>query len=435
MAKARPSPAVGPARVERLGHDGDGSAAVDGGTVFVRGALPGERVRLGPAWKDGSIRRALLEAIEEPSPDRVEPACPITATCGGCPLMIASESLELREKKALVERAFSNAGLEVAVEIVGPAPMLAYRTRARLAFRGKRLLGYRAFGTRELVDVDHCAVLAPALDAALVALRATLAPTLVDEGEIHLGLGAHGAVVSVRSDGPQGAATFTALAGLVERGALGGAAIVAGGATAVTTYGDALEQAHDVDGRALTVPLGGFRQAHEGASAELARTVLAWSGLDEPHPGEASPRRVLELYAGHGNFTLPLAARAASVVAVESAATSTAALAKNLATHGLRAKVVTADAADATAKEKRSSADVVVLDPPRAGARECIDALVLLRPPVLVYVSCDPRTLARDCAALVQRGYVLERVKAVNCFPRTASIEAVAKLVRTPSAR
>lgn len=436
--------------MERLGHDGDGCIPTERGTVFVRGALPGEEIEIGPLRREGSITRADLVRIVRRAPGRIDSLCPVAARCGGCPLMSASFELEREEKAALVARAFSAAGLAPEIDTIAPEPFLGYRVRARLAWkthRGKRSLGYRAGGSDDVVDVEHCVVLDPRLDAALGALRAGLGDVLVGAGEIHLGLGARGAVARVTSSAPQPQSMYAALLRLLERGALGGAALEVGGATVATRYGDAAEVAHDVDGRALVVPLGGFRQAHEAASAVLAHTVLEWSGLATTAPGTASAeaaaaarpgdaRRVLELFAGHGNFTLPLAARAGSVVAVEKNAPASAALAENLAAHGLAADVVTEDASTALVRRKRalSGVDVVVLDPPRVGARECLEPLAALRPSTIVYVSCDPRTLARDAAALAGLGYALERVRAVSCFPRTAHVEAVARFVRAPGA-
>lgn len=437
--------------VERLGHDGDGCITTERGPTFVRGALPRETVEIGAVRRDGSVWRAELVRVVSASPERIDALCPIAARCGGCPLITATPALELAEKAAQVSRAFGAAGLRPVIQSVAPEPIHGYRVRARLGFdarRGRRILGYRAALRGELVDVERCVVLEPRLDAALGALRATLAPTLSGSGEIHLGLGAWGAVASITSDDAQKASAFTTLAALVERGTLGGAAIAVGGTTVATRYGEPTEVAHDVDRRALEVPLGGFRQAHEAASAVLGSTVLEWLGLGAGHrttatgPSEsaagpshggttAAAPRVLELFAGHGNFTLPLAARAGSVVAVERNEEASRALARNLATHGLRADVITLDAAEALATRRRALAgvDLVVLDPPRAGARDCVAPIAALAPRMIVYVSCDPRTLARDAAAFALLGYDVDRVRAVNCFPRTAHVEVVALLV------
>jgi 23S rRNA (uracil1939-C5)-methyltransferase len=414
--------------VVRLGRDGDGVVEGPRGTVFVRGALPGDRIHLGKVRKDGSIVRADLAELVAPGPDRVASACGLALRCGGCPLMAASETLEAGFKRDLVAQALAAGGFEGEVELERPGPHLGYRQRARLAFVGTQrgaVIGHRAPGANAVIDTPSCAVLAPALDAALAWARVALA-SLAGSGELHLGSTARGPAIGITTEAAQPPAVYRALEDAVQQGTLGGAWIRAFGTKAVR-FGEASEVARDVDGRALSFPMGGFRQAHEAAPQRLGEAVLAL--------GAPEGKRVLELHAGHGSFSLALAARAAGLTAVELDAEASAALRGNLAAHGLSAEVKAEDAARHLARldgGTRRRLELVVLDPPRTGARELVPALSTLRAE-LVYVSCDPRTLGRDLGLLRESGWRVDGARAFDLFPRTAHVETVCRLRRAVS--
>lgn len=411
-------------KVVRLGADADGVIERDRGPLFVRGALPGDVVDVGKERRDGKIDRATLRAVREPGSDRVASACPIYARCGGCPLMAASASLQASFKLGSVRRALEQAGVTIEASLTPAEPTLAYRSRARLTFerRGALSLGYRATGAAQVVDVERCAVLAPVVQAGLEWARAELG-TLDGAGEIHVGM--RGApVIAVRTESAQPAEIYRALERGVGSGALAGASLSAGGASVAVTWGEPFEESVDVDGRVLRLPAGGFRQAHAQADALLGGAVLT---LAAPEGA-----RVLELHAGHGNFTLALASRAARVIAVEVAADAVAAARMNLSAHGLTARVdLRAAPAERVLAGPPSDIDVVVLDPPRTGARELVAPLVALGPTRIVYVSCAPSTLGRDLSMFRERGYVVDAALAFDLFPRTAHVETVVRLVRS----
>ena len=211
------------------------------------------------------------------------------------------------------------------------------------------------------------------------------------------------------------------LESLVREGVVRGAALLAGGAGAAI-FGEAFEETRDAEGRALRAPLGGFAQAH----AEHNRT-LANHAVERVAPEGA---HVLELFAGHGNFTLSIAQRAQALTAVELDADATRCLRENLETHQLRATVITSDSASATHALPRGSVDAVLLDPPREGARDAIAPLVALAPQRIVYVSCHPESLGRDASMLVAGGYRLASARAFDMFPQTAHVEVVARFER-----
>lgn len=425
MSSAR---SVLPGTVRDVVQSGEGVVETTQGIFFVRGVIQGEAVLLRPLDKPGRIRRANLVRVTEASAHRVEPACPHAARCGGCPLM----HLSLEEQRALKLRflrdALHKAGLlsDLTIERFDADKTTAYRRRARLAFRAGKagLLGFRRERTHEVIDIDHCLVLDPALDRALTVLRERVLSHLTGEGEVGLALGAHGkATLVLRSEPAQTRAVYAACEELVAQGELSGASITAGGATLPALIGEPTEQSEANDGQVLHGTVGGFSQAHGDINRRLTEHVLS---LAEP-----AGMRVLELYAGHGNFTVMLARDAESVTAVEQDAAALKAARKNLDARGLKAKLVEGDA---IRQIGTGPIDVVVLDPPRTGAPGVLSAVRARKPKRIVYVSCDPATLARDLAELSveDKGprYRIDRVAAFEMFPQTADLESVVRLVR-----
>lgn len=427
--------------VTHLGRFGDGVIEGAGAPVYVRGALPGEVVRIGRAAKDGKILRAPLLEVLSRSEVRVEPTCSVLARCGGCPLGHASRAWQADRKRGWLEEALRAQGIDVdavAIELVLPEPARGYRTRARLAWDARRSrghLGYREARDATVVVPERCEILVPALELARRTLDERVGPHLAGTGEVHLALssspdGTTEAVVArVSSSDPQPPALYAALDALVRSGSLAGASLLVGGAGVATTYGEPVERSRDVDGRALLADVGAFRQAHVAAAHELGTRVLRGARPEREH--------VLELYAGHGHFTLALAARAASMLAVELDPSAVRALRANAAAHGLGLDARAEDAAaslDTIEREvrakKRSRPSVVVLDPPRAGAAECVPGLAALGPSRLVYVSCDAATLARDAGRLAATGLTLREVAVVDLFPDTLHVELVARFER-----
>ncbi len=431
------------ATITHLGRMGDGAvSAPDRETIYVRGALPGENVRLGSATRDRKILRAPLLEVLTASPVRSEVRCRVADRCGGCPLAHLARAGQLRVKEGWLREALRAQGLEVdriEIETSSPEPGHAYRTRARLAWqskRGRATVGYRVAQGLEVVRPDRCEVLAPALEAARAALTSALEPHLAGAGEIRIALSApdprssadpaqlERVVASLESPEAQSPAFFQAIEGLVRDRVLAGARVRVGGTSIATSLGDPEERSRDLDGRLLVADAGAFRQAHLAATAELGARVLAWS--------RPEGQDVLELYAGHGHFSLSLAARARSLTTNELDPAAVRALAANAAAHSIPVEVRAEDAADTVARALRARPrpQVVVLDPPRVGAGPVITRVAELAPARVVYVSCDVATLARDAARLVAAGLPLRRVALVDLFPDTLHVELVALFER-----
>jgi len=385
--------------VRDVGAGGDGVVETPHGIVFVRGALPGDEVRLGRVKKSGKVRRAEVLEVVKPSAERRQPPCPIQARCGGCPWMAWREDAQRARKARFVAEA-----LRLDEVPIAHAESLRYRTRARLAWHG-RARGYHAPRSKRIVDVKACAVHAEPLAAAWALVREL---PLEDRGTIDLALSGDGCLVSLETASPQPPALYAALEALEVRGVM---LAVEGGTPA--RFGDTDKILQGVDGAPLKS--AAFAQAHGALNDELVRYAA----------GAVRGPRVLELFAGSGNLSVLLPD--AELVAVERDGEAVAALRENLRARRRKAKIVEVDAADFPA----GRFDTVLLDPPRVGAAAAVARLAGTRASRIVYVSCNPRTLGRDVRALGDAGYAVTEAKAFDMFPQTPHVEAVAILDAT----
>ncbi len=388
--------------------------------VFVRGAGPGDVVRARVTQVRKRHARAAVETRLGDGPARVAPFCPRVDVCGGCPWQGVDATAQGAALHLHVQRALDRAvgGTAPLLPLRAVAPRDAWRSTARLHWRDGRLGYYRAGG--DLLDVPDCPILAPPLDALFAAARRRLLPVLAGHGSLRL-TGAPDApsgTLSAFPDGPTPPGLDEALAALVEaEPACHGAAVLDGGGE--RTFGHAV----DLLGPAsVPHPAGTFAQAHQpGAQALVAEVVDRLRG--EP--------TVLELYAGSGAFTFALAAAGHRVVAVESAPRAVEALRAAAAARGLsdRVRATLGDAAGLPAEVPRAA----LIDPPRRGARDAVEALHRAGVERLLYVACDPITLARDVAWLVERGWRMEQGRCFDLFPHTGHVETWVDLRRGAS--
>lgn len=382
----------------------DGALETERGIVFVPLTVPGDLVRVARVRKRGRVLRGEGVEILEPSKSRREAPCSIVERCGGCPWMPITDAKQAKLKRERVAKL----GVDVAWH---QASTTGYRQRARLAWRG-RALGYRERRGKNVVDAPSCVVLDEARSAAWTRLR-TLSDVLRGQGEILLGPAERGVVAALRTRSPQDPGLYQRCPGLVDE-VLRGVVLEVDGARA--QWG-AQHESYEVDGGTLTSPIGGFAQGHGALNEALVQYV----GAQTP-----SGSGVLELYCGAGNLSVRLAREASSFVGVELDADAVSACRANLKARGLRGKVVESSA-DAFPEGRY---DVVVLDPPRAGARDAVARIEATRAQTVVYVSCHLATLQRDLKVLSDAGYRLERCAAFDMFPQTPHLEVVATLVR-----
>ncbi|HEY2743764.1 MAG TPA: TRAM domain-containing protein [Polyangia bacterium] len=377
----------------------------DGRVVFVAGGAPGDRVVARVVDDKRSFVRAELVRVVAAGAARVTPPCPIVERCGGCPWQHVSDEAQRAAKQAIVERALGKLGARVEPLVAAPAP-LGYRTRARMTARasgGIPAVGFAGRRSHEIVDVERCLALDPALDAAMQAARRACGALVGEEGAI-AGLVADGGVELA----------FAAAAGADRAGLAAAARALVGQAGIVRVTVD--------DPRA---PAAGFAQANAAQNETLRQLVQ--------QAARADGLGVLELFAGDGNFTRDLAAVAAGGLAVEGDGAAAARLSERLRAHpSWLASSEPAVRAVERAVRAGQRFDVVVLDPPRAGAADLVAMLPTLAPARIIYVSCDPMTLARDLATLSRHGYPTVRAWPVDMMPQTWHVEVVALV--TPDA-
>jgi len=420
--------------IAELSPGGDGVAICvikgERRAVFVPGVVPGERVSVAVDPKSRPARGRVLELLER-SASRTTPPCSSVDRCGGCDWMVLTPERQAEEHAKIVGRLL---GGGVQPKSHRPVEPLRYRTRARVHVEatqrgkgagGKRVsVGMFARRSHAPASVDTCIVLDPILDRARAALAAWL-DGAEGRGEAQLALGSPGAdrraVLDLRWTGEIPGAVFGRLERAVADGTLAGARIFAGAVRMPATIGDPTPFIRGADAMPLQLAPGGFSQATEEGNVVLASRVAELARTLPPGP-------CVELFAGAGNLTV-LLARDREVVAVEQDHDACVAARVNLQARSLPVRVVEADA---NAFQVPRSTSLVVLDPPREGARAVAEALAARaakgRAPAIVYVACDPPTLARDVKILTTAGYTLREVETFELFPQTSHVETIVVL-------
>ena len=403
-----------------MGHRGDGVAEIRDQAVYVPYALPGETVEV-EAVPGHPDRRRML-AVNVPSPDRVAPICPHFGTCGGCAVQHWSLASYRTWKRGLVVEALAQAGLKAAVgDVIDAHGEGRRRAVFHARWRGHGILevGFAASRSHRIVDIDRCPVLSPALDGAIDAAW-DLAEIVEQKGkplDIQVTATAGGLDVDLRGSGALPAEMMMRLAQAAEAHRL----------ARLTRHGELAAQravpAVRMGKAAVALPPGAFLQATAEGEASLARLVCAHA---------AGARNIADLFCGIGPFALRLAERA-RVTAADSDAAALAALSEAAkSTPGL--KPVATERRDLFrrpfAEPELGRFDAVVFDPPRQGALAQAQKLARSHVPVVIAVSCNAATFARDARVLLDGGYRLEAVTPVDQFRYTPHVEIAARLVR-----
>lgn len=423
------------ATIVDLTHDGVGVADLDGRRVFVADALPGERVEIELRKKRRKLQEAELIRVLEPSPSRVPPECEYFGRCGGCALQHLEHPAQLAFKRQVVAATLKRIG-RVEPEEWLPAVISkpwGYRRRARLgvkyvAGKGRVLVGFRERAGPYITDMRHCPVLVPPLDALLGELAELIESSALKERlpQIEAAVADDAVALVLRVLAEPSPADVEAFRAFGDRHGID-LYWQRGGPGTVAPLDRARPLRYRLPEFGLTMEFlpTDFVQINAGINAELVSTALR---LADIQPTD----RVLDLYCGLGNFSLPLAQRAAELLGVEGEAGLVARAVRNAAANGItNARFVTADLMSSDWSFYREHWDVVVLDPPRTGAEAPVAELHLAKPRRIVYVSCHPATLARDAQVLVERhGYRLRTARVFDMFPHTHHVEALALFTR-----
>jgi 23S rRNA (uracil1939-C5)-methyltransferase len=435
--------------VTALDQEGRGVARVDGKAMFVEGALIGERVAVAVLRRKPNYELARMSELLAASPARTTPPCPYFGVCGGCSLQHLEPVAQVAVKQRVLEDALWHIGRVRADELLAPIHGITwgYRHRARLSVRdvpkkGGVLVGFREKKSTYVADMAACLVLPPRISALLPGLRALIGSLSIHDrvpqielavGEDTGGESTGGKAVDalvLRNLAPLTAADERELSGFAERHGVDLYLQPQGPASVrpLTPPARRLSYALPDFGVTLDFEPTDFTQVNASLNRVLVRRAIA---LLEPSPGD----QVADFFCGLGNFTLPIARRGAAVVGVEGSRTMIGRAEANAERNGLaeRARFVVADlfAATRDSLETLGPLDKALLDPPREGAIALVKALPEERLRRIVYVSCNPATLARDAAVLVhERGYTLSAAGVANMFPHTAHVESIALFVR-----
>lgn len=436
MHAAAPREAV----VESLDHEGRGVTHVDGKTIFIEGALPGERVEFASYKVKPNYEVADVTRVISASAQRVEPRCPHFGVCGGCSMQHLESGAQVAAKQRVLENALWHIGRArpdvLYPPIVGPA--WGYRYRARLSVRmvpskGGVLIGFHERRSSYVAPMESCAILPPHVSAMVPRLRALIsgmsAPDRLPQIEIAVGEGI--TVMVFRHLVPLSAADTARLVAFGDAESIQVWVQPSGPDSARRLF------PKDAPGLAYTLPEFGvsmafrptdFTQVNMGINRVLMRRTMQ---LLDPKPGE----RIADLFCGLGNFSLPIARLGAYVVGVEGSDALVRRAGQNAADNGLgeRCEFHAANLFEATEDSLAALGplDKLLIDPPREGAIAVVKALGVCSPKRIVYVSCNPATLARDTAVLTnEKGYMLMGAGIANMFPQTSHVESIALFER-----
>ncbi|HYF60587.1 MAG TPA: 23S rRNA (uracil(1939)-C(5))-methyltransferase RlmD [Burkholderiaceae bacterium] len=435
--------------IDSLDLEANGVARSEGKVAFVRGALPGETVVARVVRRKPRFDVAEVERVERASPIRVAPRCAHFGTCGGCSMQHVEPRAQVSIKQRALEDALWHLGKVRAESMLPPivGPAWAYRYRARLSVRhvpkkGGVLVGFHERGSSYVADMRECHVLPPRVADLLLPLRELVAGLSIRDRmpQVEVALGETVLALVFRVLEPLVEADRALLRAFAERHALElwlqpkGPDTIELFAPAPGRAASDLHYALPEFGVRMPFRPTDFTQVNHAINAALVGRAVR---LLDPRPGE----RIADLFCGLGNFTLPLATRAGAVVGIEGSRTLVERARENAVANGLagRCDFAVSNLFELTPEAWRALGDFdrVLVDPPREGALAVAQALSAPgapRPSRVVYVSCNPATLARDAAVLVHEGgWTLRQAGVVNMFPHTSHVESIAVFEPGPS--
>ncbi len=426
------------ASIESLDREGRGVARVEGKALFVEGALPGERVACAVLSRKPSYEIARLESVLTASAARIVPACRHFGVCGGCSMQHLEPAAQVAIKQRVLEDALWHIGRLRAQSMLSPihGPAWRYRHRARLSSRRVEkkncvLVGFHERKSSFVADMDSCEVLPAELSAAIPALRELIDRLSIRSRlpQVEVAVGESVTVLVLRVLEPPSPADEELLRAYADQSGFQ-LWLQPGGPEEARPFwppdAPALDYALPEFGVRIGFLPTDFTQVNHGVNRMLVRRAMR---LLDPRPGE----RVGDFFCGLGNFSLPVARCGAAVLGIEGSAGLVGRASRNAVLNGLSSlcRFEVANLFDAATCERYAGFDKVLIDPPREGAMELVKSAAMQRVARLVYVSCNPATLARDAAVLVNaHGFRLSAAGVANMFPHTSHVESMALFER-----
>lgn len=418
--------------IERLDHQGSGIAYQHNKLLFVDGALPGEQVLMQLTESKSKYSRGQLIKVLTASEQRVTPFCRHYGQCGGCDLQHLEHSAQVAHKEQTLSQLMSKfAGQTLALSPAISCADKGYRRRARISVlwdkkQQQLQFGFRKKQSKQIVNVTDCPVLEPQLNTLLTPIQALLTQFKSQQaiGHVELVLGDQGAVMVLRHLQPLPSEDHAALLAFAQRHHL---------TLYVMPESDQLERLHGEmasyreTGSVIEFLPSNFIQVNRQVNQKMVAQALEWLALTDDD-------RVLDLFCGVGNFSLPMAQYAQSVVGIEGVDEMVEQATQNAQRNQIdnitfyQANLEQDMSTQAWAKQKFAK---VLLDPARAGAAGIVDQLAKLGAQRVVYVSCNPATLARDSQSLLSQGYKLVKLGMLDMFPHTSHLESMALFVKS----
>ena len=433
--------AIHQTEIEKFSHDGRGIARIDGKATFIQGALPGETVSFQYTRTKKDFAEAKVVAIDKASPLRVEPPCPHYQWCGGCSLQHLDEAQQIHEKQSVLLELLERIGHCQPQQILPPLRSTTwhYRNKARLSVRyvekkQATLVGFREKNNpRYITEINQCPVLNAKIDEQIINLRQLIDafedPTTI--AQVEVAAGDDEIALIFRHLKPLSLADQEKLQVFGQKTKFRLFLQPGGNETVHLFYPEKetefLTYALPQENLAFQFHPTDFTQVHAGLNRLMVARALELLAL-------TAEDSVLDLFCGLGNFSLPLAKYCAQVIGVEGSKTMVARAEMNALANGLtntRFFCADLDKNESLKMLKDYQFTKLLIDPPRSGALEIVRQMDKLAPQCLLYVSCNPVTLARDAEILVhQKGYQLRAAGVMDMFPHTAHVESIALFVK-----
>jgi 23S rRNA (uracil1939-C5)-methyltransferase len=422
--------------IESLDQEGRGVAHFEGKVIFIEGALPGEVVSYASYRKKPAFEQAQVTTIFKSAPMRVQPKCKHFGVCGGCSMQHLDARAQVAVKQRILEDGLWHIG-KVKAETILPAiygQTWGYRERARISVKhvikkGKTLVGFHEKRSSFVADMQHCEVLAPKIAKLLPLLDELVSNLSIRDKlpQIEVAVGEHVDALVLRVMDTPNHADEALLRAFADEHDIQFWLQTKGPETIVPFYPlDAPALSYSLPEFNITMPFAPseFTQVNSALNRVMISRAMR---LLDPQPNE----RIADLFCGLGNFTLPIARSGAQVLGIEGSDALVQRARQNAASNGLQGNTefIAMNLFEMTGEgfAKLGHFDKLLIDPPRDGAFELVKSLGGDNAPKrIVYVSCNPATLARDAAELVRHGYVLKAAGVMNMFPHTSHVESIA---------